>query len=190
MSVPPAFGMALNPLRPDEITPPPGMAERPPYCPTCPEDVLLYPGMQNGAGDTLFSCGNDGYEAIFRVEGATWVPRPGREVSRWEAPRMAPRGAPAAPSALQSAPSPPDPVQVAFPVLDAAPEPAPARVEPLVPVSPAAVAALFPAPWERPAPEPVPEPEPEPQPAARLLPPVLLIEPDADPDDRVTPIED
>lgn len=124
---PAGFGIAMDPMLPGEVTVPPGLAERPPYCPDCTIDVLLYPSAVSPVGDMLFSCLNDGYEAVFRVATSEWVPRPGREVSKWEPPSMvAPSQKPApAPATPAGAPFSESPRPVPEPVPDDDDEPEP-----------------------------------------------------------------
>ncbi len=80
----PSFGVAMDPFRPAEIVPPPGIATMPPLCPTC--SVFLHAINQNPAGDVLFECLADGYYAVYRVSNGTWQQRPGHESSDWKPP--------------------------------------------------------------------------------------------------------
>jgi hypothetical protein len=89
----PAFGVALDPFRPTEILTPPGVATRPPICPSdiCISQVesvvyFLYVVNTNNKGDALLTCLNCGYEAVYRVEEGKYAPRPGRPAERWKPP--------------------------------------------------------------------------------------------------------
>ena len=80
------FGLALDPMRPQDLVAPPGIAARPPACPVC--DTLLHPMNQNDKGDQLFEClnGDGHYTAIYRVGTQTWEQRPGWERDGWVPP--------------------------------------------------------------------------------------------------------
>jgi len=86
----PAFGVALDPFRPSEVLPPPGLAERPPYCPICQTDTFLYPTIRGQHDDLLFACLNCGYEAVWRIATNEWDPRPGDDASTWRQPYKMP----------------------------------------------------------------------------------------------------
>lgn len=91
----PAFGIALDPFRPQDISVPPGVTTAPPICPskTCIAHkdktlYFLYVNNVNAEGDVLLSCLNCGYEAVYRIKADTYEPRPGREVDGWNAPYL------------------------------------------------------------------------------------------------------
>ena len=79
------FGLALDPFRPRDITPPPGATTAPPTCPTC--KVFVHPVDQNPAGDVLFEClATCGYQAVYRITTKTWTPRPHFNEKGWKPP--------------------------------------------------------------------------------------------------------
>lgn len=93
------FGVALDPLKPREIMPPPGLAAVPPTCPIC--GTLLHPVDQNPAGDVFFECLNGDlasaghYSAVYRVGTKQWDQHPAFRRDDWMAPGAAKLVAPA-----------------------------------------------------------------------------------------------
>jgi hypothetical protein len=82
-----AFGVAVDPMRPADVMMPPGFSSAvPPHCPTC--FTLLHPIANNHAGDALFECLYDGYEAVYRAVGKFYEPRPQRPSEGWTAPLL------------------------------------------------------------------------------------------------------
>lgn len=61
----PAYGVSLDPFRPDEVMGAPGVANRPPDCPFC--QAALHHIAVNDKGDPAFECLSDGYEAVYRT---------------------------------------------------------------------------------------------------------------------------
>lgn len=80
------FAAPLNPLKPNDLIPPPGVTSKPPACPVC--QTFLYPMDMNPAGDMLFEClnGDGHYECIFRVATGRYEPRPKIDRPNWVAP--------------------------------------------------------------------------------------------------------
>jgi excisionase family DNA binding protein len=92
---PAAFGVALDPFRPNDVTPPPGVASAPPICPSkiCLSQketmvYFLYVNNANAKGDVLLSCLNCGYETVYRIEKDVYEPRPGRPTEGWNPPYL------------------------------------------------------------------------------------------------------
>jgi len=80
------FTALVDPFKPSDLVPPPGVTSRPPACPIC--QTFLFPIDMNGAGDMLFEClnGDGHYETVFRVASNTYEPRPNIERPDWKPP--------------------------------------------------------------------------------------------------------
>jgi hypothetical protein len=75
----------FDPTVKKSISVPAHLSGRPPFCPTCPGDTLLYPIDQNPAGDVLLECLSNGYFTVFRVAKQVFEPRPNHE-QNWVPP--------------------------------------------------------------------------------------------------------
>lgn len=87
------FAAPLNPLKPTDLIPPPGITSKPPACPVC--QTFLFPIDMNGAGDMLFEClnGDGHYEAVYRVATGRYEPRPNVPRPNWVPPLINPDAA-------------------------------------------------------------------------------------------------
>lgn len=82
------FAAPMNPMKPNDLIPPPGVTSKPPVCPVC--QTFLFPIDMNSAGDMLFEClnGDGHYETVFRVASNKYEPRPNVERSNWVPPLL------------------------------------------------------------------------------------------------------
>lgn len=72
-----AYGIALDPFVPNELSTPPGITANPPNCPHC--TMVIHVVLQNAQGDLMFECLNQGclgYMAVLRIGKRVWEQNP------------------------------------------------------------------------------------------------------------------
>ena len=82
------FAAPIDPFKPSDLVPPPGVTSKPPACPVC--QTFLFPIDMNPAGDMLFEClnGDGHYEAVYRVGTGRYEPRPNIDRPNWVPPLL------------------------------------------------------------------------------------------------------